>query len=205
MPLVPEAEVEFFVFDKAYVDRLRDGDPTTEHHFVSYFEPLLRIKLRSRMLSSDRVDDLRQETFKRVFDKIRQEGGVRQPERFGAFVNSVCNFVLQEYYRTSKKNQQIDDPQVDVPDKVLDLELTMVSRQTGEQVRKILAVLPRRDRELLKAVFLEEKDKDEVCRQMGVDRDYLRVLVHRAKDKFRELYEKGETGSAYRVTQYGNR
>ena len=196
--------MEFFAFDKAYVDRLRDGDPTTEYHFVSYFEPLLRIKLRSRMLSSDRVDDVRQETFRRVFDKLRQEGGVRQPERFGAFVNSVCNFVLQEYYRAAKKNQQVDDPQVDVPDKAPDLEVTMVSKQTCAQVRKILAGLPRRDRELLKAVFLEEMDKDAVCRLMGVDRDYLRVLVHRAKDKFRDLYEKDQIGNAYRLTKHGD-
>jgi RNA polymerase sigma-70 factor (ECF subfamily) len=37
---------------------------------------------------------------------------------------------------------------------------------------------------------LEEKDKDEVCEQFGVDRDYFRVLLHRAKDKFRVLYQK---------------
>jgi hypothetical protein len=26
--------VELFAFDQAYVERLRDGDPSTEHHFV---------------------------------------------------------------------------------------------------------------------------------------------------------------------------
>ncbi|HEX8881821.1 MAG TPA: hypothetical protein VF749_17385, partial [Candidatus Acidoferrum sp.] len=46
-----------------------------------------------------------------------------------------------------------------------------------------------RDRELLRAVFFEERDKDAVCREIGVDRNYLRVLVHRAKDKFKAVYE----------------
>jgi RNA polymerase sigma-70 factor (ECF subfamily) len=50
--------------------------------------------------------------------------------------------------------------------------------------------LPEKDRNLLRAFFLEEKEKDEVCRLFGVDRDYFRVLLHRAKDKFRVLYEK---------------
>jgi len=41
---------------------------------------------------------------------------------------------------------------------------------------------------LLRAIFLEEQDKDAVCRDFGVDRDYLRVLLHRAKLSFKSLY-----------------
>ncbi len=191
--------MDFFAFDKAYVERLRDGDPPTEHHFVAYFEHLLRIKLRARMLANDKVEDLRQETFIRVIAALRREGGVRQPERFGAFVNSICNNVLLEYYRTSARNQPMEDSHLEIPDKVLDLEGMLVTKQSSERVRRILDGMPRRDRDLLRAIFLEEKDKDVVCREFGVDRDYLRVLLHRAKDKFKVLYEKGQLGVAYRV------
>jgi len=55
-------------------------------------------------------------------------------------------------------------------------------------VREILDGLPERDRRLLREVFLEERDKDQVCRDFGVDRDYLRVLLHRAKQAFKALY-----------------
>ena len=191
--------MDFFAFDKAYVERLRDGDPPTEHHFVAYFEHLLRIKLRARMLANDKVEDLRQETFIRVIAALRREGGVRQPERFGAFVNSICNNVLLEYYRTSARNQPMEDSHLEIPDKVLDLESMLVTKQSSERVRRILDGMPRRDRDLLRAFFLEEKDKDVVCREFGVDRDYLRVLLHRAKDKFKVLYEKGQLGVAHRV------
>ena len=190
-----EASVEFFAFDKTYLERLRDGDPPTEHHFVSYFQQLLRIKLRARALASDRVEDLRQETFIRVIAALRREGGVRQPERFGAFVNSICNNVLLEYYRSSSRNQPMDDSHLEIPDKVIDLEGMLVTKQSAERVRHILEELPQRDRDLLRAIFLEEKDKDSVCREFGVDRDYLRVLLHRAKDKFKALYEKAEFGA----------
>jgi RNA polymerase sigma-70 factor, ECF subfamily len=50
--------------------------------------------------------------------------------------------------------------------------------------------LPARDRSLLKAVFLDERDRDEVCREFGVDREYLRVLLHRAKQDFKIEYLK---------------
>jgi len=183
--------VDFFAFDKAYVESLRNGDPATEHHFFLYFEKLLNIKLRSRTISSDKIEDLKQETFIRVIAAVRKEGAVRQPDRFGAFVNSICNNVLLEYYRTLGKNQQIDETHQEIPDQILDLEGMMVSKQFSEHVRKILSALPARDRDLLRAVFFEEKDKDSVCREMGVDRNYLRVLLHRAKGKFKAVYEKG--------------
>jgi RNA polymerase sigma-70 factor, ECF subfamily len=187
--------VDFFAFNKAYVERLQNGDPATEHHFFVYFEKLLRIKLRARALPSDKVEDLKQDTFIRVIAAVRKEGGVRQPERFGAFVNSICNNVLLEYYRSLGKNQQMNDTHEEIPDKVLDLEGMMVSRQCSERVRKILWELPTRDRELLRAVFLEEKEKDALCREIGVDRNYLRVLLHRAKHKFKAVYRKEQFGA----------
>lgn len=196
--------MDFFAFDKVYVEKLRNGDPATEHHFFVYFEKLLRIKLRARAISSDKVEDIKQDTFIRVIAAVRKEGGVRQPERFGAFVNSICNNVLLEYYRTLGKSQQMDETHQEIPDLVLDLEGMMVSKQASERVRKILAGMPARDRDLLRAVFLEEKDKDTVCRDIGVDRDYLRVLLHRAKDKFKAVYEKEGFGDFRGATGVGD-
>jgi RNA polymerase sigma-70 factor (ECF subfamily) len=43
------------------------------------------------------------------------------------------------------------------------------------------------DRRILKALYLEEREKDSVCREFGVTRGYLRVLLHRAKERFRQL------------------
>jgi DNA-directed RNA polymerase specialized sigma24 family protein len=52
-------------------------------------------------------------------------------------------------------------------------------------VRNVLSQLPRRDQAILRSVFLEEMDKDDVCQRFGVRRNYLRVLLYRAKEKFR--------------------
>jgi RNA polymerase sigma-70 factor (ECF subfamily) len=42
----------------------------------------------------------------------------------------------------------------------------------------------------LQAVFIDERDRDQVCREFNVDRDYLRVLLHRAKQEFKTVYVK---------------
>jgi|GEM_PF-310357 len=194
-----EGYVELFAFTREYVERLREGDPSTEQHFVTYFDQLLRIKLRARMLASETVEDLRQETYIRVLVTLRKDG-IRQPERFGAFVNSTCNFVLQEFYRASSRTSPWDDSYLEMPDHAVNVEGLLVTRQMKDRVRQVIEELPKKDRDLLRAFFLEEKDKDEVCRQFAVDRDYLRVLLHRAKDKFRVLYEKDRDGLPGRLS-----
>lgn len=193
--------MEFFSFDEAYLKRLRDRDFPTEQHFVAYFRKLLVIKLRSRLRSSQAVDDIAQETFLRVFKTMQAEGGIRQPERLGAFVNSVCNNVLQEFYRSANHGTPLDDDPPEPVDKVIDLEGLLVTKQTREQVRKVLGLLGEKDRQLLRSIFLEEKEKDEVCREFGVDRDYLRVLLHRAKHSFRAFYEKNQADSLPQAKQ----
>ena len=180
--------MDFFRFDKAYLDRLRAGDPETQRHCACYFGRFLRIRLRARRLPPDVIDDLVQDTLLRVMTKVLK-GEVRQPECFGAFVNSVGNNVLLEYFRQASKNHHGEDELVEVPDKVLDLDGLLVTRETVEHVRRVLSKLPERDRRLLKRLFFDEEDKDSICNEFGVNRDYLRVLVLRAKDKFRVLYK----------------
>jgi RNA polymerase sigma-70 factor, ECF subfamily len=182
--------VEFFDFDKAYFRRLQERDPPTEAHFVGYFRDLLQIKLRSRLSSRQAIEDIQQETFARVLSAVRSQAGIREPERLGAYVNSVCNNVLLEFYRASARNPQDQSEPPDRPDKGIDLDGFLVTKQTCERVREVLNQLSEKDRRLLRAVFLEEEDKDQVCRDFGVDRDYLRVLLHRAKQNFKAIYEK---------------
>ena len=181
--------LDLFPFDKLYVDRLRDGDASTEQHFASYFGQILDMMLRARYLSPERVDDVRQETLARVITALRREGGIRQPERFGAFVNSVCKNVLREQLRDWQRIRPIEQGQLEPPDKVVDLERALISKETKDKVREILAEMRQRDRDLLRAIFLEEKEKDEICREFGVDREYLRVLLHRAKERFRLSFQ----------------
>src|SRR5271169_5245308 len=94
-----EQGLEFFAFDASYVEKLRAGDAHIEGHFVNYFSELIRLKLRSRLSSQEAVEDVRQETFVRVLVQLRGQAGLRQPDRLGSFVNSVCNNVLLEHYR----------------------------------------------------------------------------------------------------------
>ena len=182
--------MQFYSFDAKYVSNLCAGDPPTQEHFVGYFSELLQLKLRSRLNSPHAIEDVRQETFARVFSVLRKDG-LRQPERLGAFVNTVCSHVLSEHYRSSGGSESLDvEGRPELPDKSASALEIVVSRQVKDKVREILLDLAPRDRSLLKAVFLDERDRDEVCLEFGVERDYLRVLLHRAKQEFKTEYVK---------------
>jgi len=151
---------------------------------------LIQLKLRSRLNSPQAIEDVRQETFTRVFVALRG-GKIRQPERLGAFVNSMCNNVLLEHYRASSRDSSLEDEeQQDFPAVSVDVLGALAAKQMADKIREILDEMPERDRRLLKEVFLDEREKDDVCRDFGVDRDYLRVLLHRAKQSFKSLYLK---------------
>ena len=183
--------MQLYSFDAGYVDSLRAGDRQTQEHFVGYFSELLRLKLRSRLQCPHAIEDVSQETFARVFSVLRKDGGLRQPERLGAFVNMVCNHVLSEHYRSTSGSESLDvEGRPELPDQGADALQIVAAGQIREKVREILLDLEPRDRSLLKAVFLDERDRDEVCREFGVDRDYLRVLLHRAKQEFKTEYVK---------------
>jgi RNA polymerase sigma-70 factor (ECF subfamily) len=181
--------VDFYTFDDEYLRRLGAGDPVTEAHFVAYFGERLRITLRSRGIDSHTIEDVRQETFCRVLVAVRA-GNVNNAGGFGAYVYSVCRHVLSESRRNEVRYQHDSLEFTDIPDEHLGLEELMQRQEDGKQVRAILAALPERDRHLLLARFFEDRDNDEVCGDFGVDRDYLRVLIHRALHKFGELYKK---------------
>jgi RNA polymerase sigma-70 factor, ECF subfamily len=182
--------LEFFAFDASYIERLRSGDAQTEGHFVNYFSELIRLKLRSRLSSKEAIEDVRQETFMRVLALLRRQTGLKQPDRLGAFVNSVCNHVLLEHYRAKKRSEAPIDDETEAavagnePSALRLLE----AKDTERIVRQILSALTERDRHLLQSVLLEERDKDEVCAEFGISREYLRVLLHRAKQSFKSFY-----------------
>lgn len=182
--------MQFIAFDTSYLERLQRSDARTEQHFVTYFSELIRLKLRSRLRSAEAVEDVRQETFVRVLALVRANK-VREPGGLGGLVNSICNNVLLEHYRAGgRASSSLEE----ISEQSLPFEepggAAIEATEAQSLVRKILDDLSERDRRLLQLVLLEERDKDKVCAELGLSREYLRVLVHRAKRSFKSFYLK---------------
>ena len=182
----PRKKVDFYSFDADYLRRLQARDPATEGHFASYFGKRLQIKLRSRGFAAAALEDVSQETFYRVLREV-QNGTVLYPERFGAYVNSVCDRVILEKYREHSRNQHLDVDGMELPDGKTNLEAMVLRKEKSKMVADILAQLPAKKRNILRALIFEQLDRDEICARFNVKSDYLRVLLFRAKEDFAAL------------------
>src|SRR5262249_31734048 len=146
-------------------------------------------KVRARRHRAVSAEDVLQETFLRVLRALRSPQTLRDPGSLGAFVNAVCNNVLLEFGRSEGRHRGPGTERVPAREpSTLTPEARLITEEGKQGVRRVIEGLPARDGALLRALFLEERGSGEVCRKMGVSRDYLRVLLHRAKKQFRQAY-----------------
>jgi RNA polymerase sigma-70 factor (ECF subfamily) len=183
--------LQFYSFDEEYFGRLREGDFLTREHFHKYFTAVMKVKLRSRLRSREAIEDVQQETFVRFFKALRDEK-IREPKRLGSYVVSICKNVLKEHYRDDEYDNDrfvpIDkDDAPELPAATIDLVKMLSDKQAKEKLHEALAQLPDRERRVLHAVVFEERDKDDVCREFGINRGNLRLILHRAKQRFKSL------------------
>ncbi len=175
------------VFDAEYLERLLAGEASAEAHFVRHFAQLIRLVVLARTGNSRLVEDVTQETFLRVFQLLRRQGGLERPDRLGSFVYSVCRRVLAEYLR---KEQPSGASQLgSVPGYRMLLDEGLVREELKQAVGAALEQLSHLEQKALRLVFLEERDRRQVCSELGLSADYLRVVLWRAKRRLRRALE----------------
>jgi len=187
--------VEFFSFDADYVRRLETQDSATEEHFVAYFTSrLLRPKFSRRGVPADQIDDLVQDTLIRALQKVRGQA-IRQPEALGKFVSTTGDYVWKEFLRdpTNRPHEDVDG--VDIAVNGPGPEDALRQKEVKARILAVLKKLPSRDQLVLRGLFLLEKDKDAICKEFGIDRVHLRLIVHRALLKARRCLDEDELES----------
>jgi RNA polymerase sigma factor (sigma-70 family) len=183
-------------FDERYIAGLRDCDPEAEAHFVAHFRKPIWLKAQRQLRAPDMVEDACQETILRVFHYFRSGKRLENPERLPAFVHTVCHNVTLEMIRSKTRYSQMPETGYDPADNRASPHGELVTREREELVRQILTSLPERDRDLLRLAMLEEVDKAELCGRFHVNEEYLRVLLYRARMRFRDELLKRTPGKA---------
>jgi RNA polymerase sigma-70 factor (ECF subfamily) len=149
----------------------------------------LRLKLRYKVLyhvghNCADVDDLVQESLARFF-RAEQRQQIRNTDEFGAFLNGVCRNVILEYRRRIKREPTID-PDIPIPDAGVRPDAEIFEMR--DAIDNGLKELAERDRVILRSLYLEGKEKDEICREWGMSDAQFRVVLFRAKERFRRVY-----------------
>jgi RNA polymerase sigma-70 factor (ECF subfamily) len=179
------------LFDENYLQALRDRDPDAENYLVAHFTRPVRLKLRARLRAPELIEDASQETFLRVLRYFSSGKTLDNPASLPGFVHSVCHNVALEFLRAHTRQSQVAENAPDIVDSSPGPDSQLDAGRRSELVGRVLGEMNEKDRQLLRRVFLDEEDKDVVCRDFKVDRGYLRVLLHRARQHFREVLHQG--------------
>ncbi|HEY3822955.1 MAG TPA: sigma-70 family RNA polymerase sigma factor [Bryobacteraceae bacterium] len=182
------------VFDEEYLAALSARNEAVENHLIAQFSMAVRAKLRARLRSPELAEDAYQETFLRVLGYFRSGKTLNKPASLPGFIHGMCNNVALELLRQHTRQGQIPEHHQGPIDSSLNPQEQLVTEERKTIVRRLLEELPEKDRLVLRRIFLDEADKDVVCREFNIDRDYLRIVVFRARKRLRDVIEREEKG-----------
>ena len=173
------------------VRRIAEGDARAEVDLVERCGRTLRFLTRRFARDEADAEDLYQETLVLALEKIRQ-GEVREPERLAGFLRSLAkNLSIARYRRRAVDAETADDVAVAVADDPRPGPLGDLLH--GERMRRTRQLLDElnqpRDRAILFRYYIAEHSSADICGDLGLDADHFYRVLHRARTRFRQLWE----------------
>jgi RNA polymerase sigma-70 factor (ECF subfamily) len=145
----------------------------------------LRYRVRYQLgFACPDIDDVVQETLRR-FLEASQADRMRTPDAAGAFLNGICRNVISEYRRRLFRDAPMPEVPPEPPPKRLPPTDVFELR---DAIAEGMKQLSKRDQEVLRALYLEEKPVEEILELTGLTPGNFRVVLFRAKEKFRQIY-----------------
>lgn len=162
-----------------------------ESEMVARYSRGLGYLLVRRIGDDERARDLLQETFCIAIEKLRKEE-LTKPERLAGYLRGIAVRVAWNAGRCRKREPTgLDDLAISaIPHNECRQFQHVASGETQSAVRKILQSMPvKRDRELLTRFYVYDQDKQEICRELGLESLHFNRVLFRAKNRLRKLLE----------------
>lgn len=173
------------------VKRIQGGDRTGEDELVHRYSRGIAIIIRRVARDPSTTEDLCQETFRLVLEKVRR-GDVREPEKLSGFICSLARNLAIAHVRRPQPLQPLEEEK---ESESFSSQLagpldTLLEKEKVQAVRQVISELTTgRDREILHRFYLLEEDKERVCADLDLSSLHFNRVLHRARERFRELYE----------------
>jgi RNA polymerase sigma-70 factor (ECF subfamily) len=174
------------------VRRIVAGDPAAEAELVERFSRAVTFLLRRLARDEAAAEDLYQETFRLVIQKVRA-GELRDAEGLPGFVSSMArNLFLGAVRRGSRRErwQGGSEAAEAAPDPAPGQLAALLARERAAAVRQVLAELKNdRDRDILARYYIGDQDKEEICRDLDLSDLHFNRVLFRARQRYRQLFE----------------
>jgi RNA polymerase sigma-70 factor (ECF subfamily) len=152
---------------------------------------LFRLALRITLNRED-AEDVVQETMIRVWNRRDQW---EQIESIEAFCTTICrNLALDKTKRASNQDASLDDEGHDAPDHSYSAnpEEQAMQRDKVERVRRLMNLLPEKQRTCMQLRDVEGKSYKEIAAVMDITEQQVKVNIFRARQTIKQEYLKQE-------------
>ena len=152
---------------------------------------LVRLALRITLNRED-AEDVVQETMIRVWNRRDQW---EQIESIEAFCTTICrNLALDKTKRASNQDASLDNEGHDAPDHSYSAnpEEQAVQRDRVERVRRLMDLLPEKQRTCMQLRDVEGKSYKEIATVMDISEQQVKVNIFRARQTIKQEYLKQE-------------
>lgn len=173
------------------VQRIEQGDDSAESELVVLYSRGIGYLLKHLTRDVHLADDLHQETFRVVIEKIRQSE-IRQPERLSAFIRGIArNLWIGEWRKRKRRatEESVDNIHEPVDPSPSALGQAMLTEDRGRVRHLLKGMRSSRDREILFRFYISEESKDSVCSSLELSPSQFNVVLFRARQRFRQLLE----------------
>ncbi|MEM9592893.1 MAG: sigma-70 family RNA polymerase sigma factor [Acidobacteriota bacterium] len=176
---------------EALVARIRAGEPRAEAEMVERYSRGVRFLLRHLTRDLTRADDLHQETFRLVIEKVRA-GQLREPAALPGFIRQLArNLFIAEVRATAKRPADALDSMPAPEDHRPNPLAHTLARENAGIVRRLLASLePERDRQILFRLFIAEHSREQICADLGLESLQFNRVLHRARQRLKKSLER---------------
>lgn len=185
-------------------ERIRGGDEAAATELVERFRRGLTLVLRRRCGDVETAEDLVQETFLLVLEKIRQDA-LEAPERLAGFIHGTArNLLLANRRREGRLSAFGDGASAEAGPRPVEPVAepgpgpfdTLLRREESRLVRELLAEMPYpRDRQVLIRFYLSQQPKESLCAELGIEPGHFRRVLYRARERLREQWARFEKRS----------
>ena len=198
------SEVLAFPSPGDLVRRIAAGDSRAEEELVERFGTGLLFLLRRWTRDGATAEDLYQETLRLALEKIRQ-GEVREPDKLAGFLRSLARNLAVHHYRRGavrgERERGLEEAEEGAAAHAGDGDTDQLTRllraEKADLVRRLIGEMTvERDRQVLFRFYIAEEDKERICADLGLTGPELNVVLFRARQRYRKLFEErlGERG-----------
>jgi RNA polymerase sigma-70 factor (ECF subfamily) len=178
------------------VRRIGSGDPMAEEELARRYSQGLLFHLRRMTGDPSLSDDLHQETFRVVLERLRG-GAIADPGRLAGFIlGTGRNLFLGGWRKQSRRGERdaVDVEELELLDAAPDPLEGVLREEEIREVRRLLRGLETdRDRQILFRFYVAEEKKDRICADLGLSSLHFNRVLFRARQRFKEmLAELGE-------------